>query len=88
MVAVVLRLICCLYYLSFNLPYWGIYSLSPALRQLLRDNHAIINEHMWFSGMGNGDGHEAMGDEEKAFCLAIRATGKDLHCIITETIKA
>ena len=41
-----------------------------------------------FSGMRNGGGHEAVEDEEQAFCLAFRAMGKDLDNITTEAIKA
>ena len=42
---------------------------------------------MQFSGMRNGGGHEAVEDEEQAFCLAFRAMGKDLDNISIETIK-
>ena len=38
--------------------------------------------------MRNGGGHEAVEDEEQAFCLAFRAMGKDLDNITTEAIKA
>jgi hypothetical protein len=36
---------------------------------------------MKFSEMRNGDGPEAVGDEEQAFHLAFRAMGKDLDGI-------
>ena len=48
----------------------------------------IINEQMLFSGMRNGDGHEAVEVKEQAFRLAFRAMEKDLDSIITEAIKA
>jgi hypothetical protein len=35
-------------------------------------------KQIWFSGMRNGGGHEAVEDEEQAFCLAFRAMAKDL----------
>ena len=44
-------------------------------------------KQMQFSGMRNGDGHEAVEDEEQAFCLAFRATGKDLNKISTGALK-
>jgi hypothetical protein len=37
--------------------------------------------------MRTGDGHEAVEDEEQAFCLAFRATGKDLNKISTGALK-
>lgn len=37
--------------------------------------------------MRNWGGHEAVEDEEQAFCLAFRAMGKDLDNITTEAIK-
>ena len=43
---------------------------------------------MWFSGMRNRDGHEAVEDEEQAFRLAFMDTGKDLDNLTTEAIKA
>ena len=43
---------------------------------------------MLFSGMRNGDGHEAVEVKEQAFRLAFRAMEKDLDSIITEAIKA
>ena len=43
---------------------------------------------MWFPGMRNGGGHEAVEDEEQAFRLAFRDMGKDLDNITTEAIKA
>ena len=43
---------------------------------------------MQFSGMRNGDGHEAVEDGGQAFHLAFRAMGKDLDNITTEAIKA
>jgi hypothetical protein len=43
-------------------------------------------KQMRFSGMRNGDGHEAVEDGGQAFHLAFRAMGKD-H-ITTEAIKA
>ena len=43
---------------------------------------------MQFSEMRNGGGHEAVEDEEQAFCLAFRAMGKELDNITTEAIKA
>ena len=43
---------------------------------------------MQFSGMRNGGGHEAVEDEEQAFCLAFKAMGKNLNDITTEAIKA
>jgi hypothetical protein len=48
----------------------------------------MINEQMHFSGIRNDHGHEAVENEEQAFCLAFRAMGKVLDNIITETIKA
>ena len=45
-------------------------------------------KQMQFSGMRDGGGHEAVEDEEQAFCLAFRAMGKDLDNITTEAIKA
>jgi hypothetical protein len=36
-------------------------------------------KQMGFSGMRNGGGHEAVGDEEQTFCLAFRTMGKDLE---------
>lgn len=43
---------------------------------------------MWFSGMRNGDGHDAVEDEEQTPYLAFRAMGKDLDNITTRAIKA
>ena len=43
---------------------------------------------MRFSGMRTGGGHEALVDKEQAFCLAFRATGRDLDDITTEVITA
>ena len=43
---------------------------------------------MQFSGVRNGDSHEAVEYKEQAFCLAFRAMGKDLDNITTEAIKA
>ena len=45
-------------------------------------------KQMQFSGMRNGGGHEAVEDEEQAFCLAFRAMGKNRDNITTEVIKA
>ena len=42
---------------------------------------------MQFSGMRNGDGHEAVEDEEQALHLAFRVIGKYLDNIIIRTIK-
>jgi hypothetical protein len=38
--------------------------------------------------MRNGGGHEAVEDEEQAFCLAFKAMGKNLNDITTEAIEA
>jgi hypothetical protein len=43
---------------------------------------------MWFSGMRNGGGHEAVEEEEQIFCLAFAAMGKNLDNITMEAIKA
>jgi hypothetical protein len=43
---------------------------------------------MWLSAIRNGDGHEAIEDEEQAFLLVFRAKGKGLDNITTEAIKA
>lgn len=45
---------------------------SPAL---FTANHAIAIKRMQFSGIRNGDGHEAVEDEEQAVCLEFRAVG-------------
>jgi hypothetical protein len=46
-------------------------------------------KQMWFSGMRDGSRHEALKDEEQAFCLAFRAMGKDQDNVLTtESIKA
>ena len=45
-------------------------------------------KQMQFSGMRNGDCHEAVEDEEQAFHLAFRAMGKDLDNVTVEAIKA
>lgn len=43
---------------------------------------------MWFSGMSNGGGHEAVEEEEQTFCSAFRAMEKNLDDNITmEAIK-
>jgi hypothetical protein len=44
-------------------------------------------KQMTFSGMRNGRGHEAVEDEEQAFCLTFRVMGKDLDNIIVRAIK-
>ena len=45
-------------------------------------------KQMWFPRVRNGGGHEAVEDEEQAFCLAFRAMGKDLDNVTVEAIKA
>jgi hypothetical protein len=36
-------------------------------------------KQMQFSGMRNADGHEAVEDEEQAFCLALRAISRQYN---------
>jgi hypothetical protein len=38
-------------------------------------------KQMYFSGVRNGGGHEAVADEEQALHLAFRAMGNDLDNI-------
>lgn len=85
MVTVALKLICTL----FNLLYFNL-SLRNTLPSLLRANHSIINETDTLFRDEEWGGHEALEDEEYAFCLTFRAMGKypdnrtrvhkNLHC--------
>ena len=43
---------------------------------------------MQFSGMRNGDCHEAVEDEEQALCLTFRAMGKESRQYNPKAIKA
>jgi hypothetical protein len=45
-------------------------------------------KQMRLLGMRDGGVHEAVGDEEQASRLALRAMGKDLDNLATGTIKA
>ena len=58
--------------------------LSP----LLRANHSIINETDVLLTNENGVDCEAVEDNEKDFCLAFRAIGKDLDKVTTKAIEA
>jgi hypothetical protein len=78
-VAVALKLICCLFYFTFNLSFWRIH-FPP----LFRANHSTIMKQMCFLEMRSGGGHEAVFDEEEAFCLAFRSIGKDPDTKIAE----
>ena len=82
MVAVVPKLICCLYYSTFNLSFWGIF--FPHYSEIIMP---LQMKQIQFSGRRNRDGPEAMEDEEQALHSAFRLMGKNIDNIITRAIK-
>jgi hypothetical protein len=87
MVSFALKLICYLYYSTFNLSFWGTKQHKHTHPEL-RANHAIIIKTDVVSEMKKEDSYDAVENEEQAFCLAFRAMEKDLDNITIRVIKA
>jgi hypothetical protein len=82
MVACALKVICYLYYFAFNLSFWRIHfpSLLGANHAITNETDAVLTNEDWRWSWG-------CGGEGTGFCLAFRATGKELNNLTTEAIK-